>query len=88
MLSAINIVITLLFINLAENVSNNVSLSDNSGLDESETLIEIVDSMPCIPIELDIDLDVTNLEVVLMPDENDENSSTLITKTHKHFNDL
>ncbi|CAL1671565.1 unnamed protein product [Lasius platythorax] len=66
---------------LGENVSNSVSTNEkDSGLNKREVSIEIVNSAPYIPVAVDMDVDISNLEIVLLPEEN-ENSLTLETET-------
>lgn len=55
---------------------------EDSGLDKSEISIEIVNSTPCIPeaLDVDVDVDISNLEIVLFPEEN-ANNLTLEAET-------
>lgn len=46
----------------------------------NEILIEIVDSVPSMPAALDMDIDVSNLEIVF-ESQNYENSSLVETET-------
>lgn len=66
---------------LGENVSDSMNMNEEDfGLDKSGVLIETINSAPYIPVALDMDVDISNLEIVLLQEEN-ENSLTLETET-------
>lgn len=66
---------------LGENVSNSVSTNEeDSRVNKNEALIEIVNSASCIPVALDMDVDINNLQLIILSEEN-ENSATLETET-------